>query len=213
MPIVDNDLIDQYAHLHRTKRYGQTSHEFALEVQICILDLKPRTILEYGCGQSVLEQSLDLDGAIWVRYDPAIPELSTIPIERADFIVNTDVLEHIPEQDIGDVLEHMRSLGDKVFFNIATRTARETLPDGNNAHCTIWDADRWREQIARFFPCVMPVYVRPGHSCLFVTWRSSASGVLARIQQLKLEHAASTLPMLKRMERGLRSFRNRLLRA
>ena len=55
----------------------------------------------------MLEQSLDLDGAIWVRYDPAIPELSTIPIERADFIVNTDVLEHIPEQDIGDVLEHI----------------------------------------------------------------------------------------------------------
>lgn len=31
-------------------------------------------------------------------------------------IINTDVLEHIPKSDIADVLNHIKSLSNNVFF-------------------------------------------------------------------------------------------------
>lgn len=213
MPIVDSALVGQYAQIHGTKHYGRTAHEFALEVQICLLDLKPQTVLEYGCGRSTLRDSLELGETHWVGYDPAIPELSSLSVARADFIVNTDVLEHVPEPDVDDVLRHIRSLGERVFFNIATRPAREILPDGSNAHCTIWSAEQWLARIRRVFPDSELVHVRPGHSCMLVTWRSPVVGVLARVVEARLAQRSLETPLLKKMERRLRGVRNRLRRS
>jgi hypothetical protein len=212
MTIADDKLISQYASIHSSKRYGQGTNDLALHIQTCLLDLKPGTVLEYGCGQSLLYKNLNLNGARWVRYDPAIPELSVIPIEQADMAINTDVLEHIPETDIDDVLKHIRSFSPNVFFNISTRPAREILPDGTNAHCTVWDADTWLARLQRFFPDATLVHVRPGYSCMLVTWKSPIVGVLAQIEELSLAHRAYTTPVLKKVERKIRRFRNKLLR-
>jgi hypothetical protein len=212
MPIADEKLINQYASIHSSKRYGQGTNDLALHIQACLLDLKPGTVLEYGCGQSLLYKNLILDGTDWVRYDPAIPALSEISIDKADMVVNTDVLEHIPEADIDDVLKHIRSFSPNVFFNISTRLAREILPDGTNAHCTVWDADTWLARLRRFFPDSSLVHVRPGYSCMLVTWESPIIQVLARIEELSLAHRAYTTPVLKKFERKVRRFRNKLLR-
>lgn len=212
MPIADEKLIHQYASIHSSKRYGQGTNDLALHIQICLLDLKPAIVLEYGCGQSLLYKNLELDGTTWVRYDPAIPELSRIDIDRADMVVNTDVLEHIPEKDIDEVLQHIRSFSPRVFFNISTRPAREILPDGTNAHCTVWDADTWLARIRRFFPEASLVHVRPAYSCMLVTWKSPIVAVLGQVEELSLAHRAYTTPVLKTIERKVRRIRNKLLR-
>jgi hypothetical protein len=159
-----------------------------------------------------LYKNLILNDARWVRYDPAIPELSNIPIEQADMVINTDVLEHIPEVDIDEVLTHIRSFSPNVFFNISTRLAREILPDGTNAHCTVWDAETWLARIRRFFPDASLVHVRPGYSCMIVTWKSPIVEILGQIEELSLAYRAYTTPVLKKFERRVRRFRNKLLR-
>lgn len=212
MPIANEKLIHQYASIHSRKRYGQGTNDLTLHIQTCLLDLKPMTVLEYGCGQSLLYKNLILNDTRWVRYDPAIPELSNIPIEQADMVINTDVLEHIPEVDIDEVLAHIRSFSPNVFFNISTRLAREILPDGTNAHCTVWDAETWLARIRRFFPDASLVHVRPGYSCMIVTWKSPIVEVLGQIEELTLAYRAYTTPILKKFERRVRRFRNKLLR-
>ena len=172
MAITDPKLIEQYRHIHKTSRFGVSAHEFEAQIQACVVDLKPKVILEYGCGQSRLYQTLETGGANFVRYDPSIPALADLAIKQADLIINTDVLEHIPADDLDAVLGHMRSFGDKVFFNIATRPARRTLPNGENAHCTIWPADKWLLVLQRHFPATRLLIEKPGYECTFITWSS-----------------------------------------
>lgn len=211
MTIASATLIDQYASIHRKKKYGRGPNDLALHIQICLLDLKPDVVLEYGCGQSLLYKHLDLSDTHWVRFDPAIPELSKLELKSAGLVINTDVLEHIPEGDVDEVLQHIRSFSANVFFNISTRLAGEILPDGTNAHCTVWDAKTWLERIQKYFPAASLVYVRPGYSCMIVTWASSACTVLSRVEDLSQVYRAYTTPRLKKIERAFRKVRNKLL--
>nr|WP_305909993.1 methyltransferase domain-containing protein [Methylomarinum sp. Ch1-1]MDP4522938.1 hypothetical protein [Methylomarinum sp. Ch1-1] len=152
MGVIDKNLIGQYSELHDSKKYGYTGHYFDTHIQACIVDLKPNSLLEYGCGQSDLIKTLDYGDAVYHRYDPAITEFSEIKTDRVDLIINTDVLEHIPEEDIDDVLRHMKSLSSHVFFNISTCLAKHILPNGQNAHCTVWRSQKWLAKIQEFFP-------------------------------------------------------------
>ena len=204
MPIQNEQHIAQYRQLHAERRYGQTSHHFVPQIRACIVDVKPSTVLEYGCGQSeVRHQFADLP-IDWRRYDPAIPEVSTVPTQRVDFMLNVDVMEHIPESDVDEVLTHMHSLSDCVFYNIATRPAKNMLPDGSNAHCTVWSEAQWLERIAAVFPDANIAVNRPGHSCTIVTWQSPLPGLLTEIEDLQAKAAAARQPAAQ-PSRGLLS--------
>ena len=185
MALVNLQLRDQYAQLHSRDQYGAGAGRFALQIQACISDLKPIRILDYGCGQSNLSDSLELGTGTFHRYDPAIPRFSEIPVPSADFMINTDVMEHIPAPDLPEVLQHMRSISSCVFFNIATRKASQILPDGQNAHCTVMTAGRWLECIRQVYPESELVAEHPGQSCLIITWRSTVLSVLAGIERLR----------------------------
>lgn len=208
MPLISNKLVSQYAQLHETKTYGVSSHEFLLQLQICLLDLKPDTVLEYGCGQSKLCEMLALEEIEWIRYDPAIPEYSKITIDRSDFVVNTDVMEHIPEEDVNEVLEHIKSLTDNVFFNISTRPANQVLPNGENAHCTVWPDEKWLQKISQHFPSAQIVYSRIGDSCIIITWSSTIGKVISAIEYLKQTDCITVRDhFFKRAERNSRTQR------
>jgi len=210
MAITDPELIEQYRHIHRTSRFGVSAHQFQAQIQACVVDLKPRAILEYGCGQSDLFRTLEVGQACFVRYDPSIPELASLDIDQADFIINTDVLEHIPEQDLDAVLAHIRSFGDKVFFNIATRPARRTLPNGENAHCTIWPAERWLPALQKHFPETRLLIEKPGYECTFITWASPAlEKLLVEIDRFKQIAQRDRKRLSSRIRRKLAKLSNR----
>lgn len=185
MGTLNAKLIGQYSRIHQSSRYGTSASEFAAQIQACILDLQPATILEYGCGQSMLYQEVVLPSGDFRRYDPAIPAFSKLPAGPADLVINTDVLEHIPESDLPDVLSEIRSISDRVFFNIATRLAAQILPDGSNAHCTIKSGRQWVETIGRFFPETVMAYEQTGYSCVILTWQSPVLGIVAEMERLK----------------------------
>ncbi|MEQ9411656.1 MAG: hypothetical protein RIK87_28335 [Fuerstiella sp.] len=209
MSIVNPQLRDQYAQLHSAEQYGAGSARFALHIQACISDLKPRHILDYGCGQSLLGRELDLGTATYHRYDPAIAEIAEVPVRAADLVINTDVMEHIPKPDLSEVLAHQRSLSAHVFFNIATRKASQYLPSGENAHCTIMTAQQWLRTIWTHFPDAELVADHPGHSCLIITWKSPVLAVLAGIERLRIverqrdEYRQSPVRRLRRTARGV----------
>lgn len=206
MPLISQELVAQYSQLHSNKTYGVSSHEFALQLQVCLLDLKPKTILEYGCGQSRLCEMLDLEQSKWVRYDPAIPEFSELKIDQADFVVNTDVMEHIPEGDVPEVLAHVKSLSDNVFFNISTRPANQFLPNGDNAHCTVWSDEKWLGEIKKHFSHAQTVYSRKNDACIILTWKSAVANVISSIEYLKQPDCMTLKDhFLKKAERNSRT--------
>ncbi len=170
---LSDHLIDQYRQIHEERpQYGMSSEQQLGFIQRQVVALEGiDSILDFGCGRSRLVDWLaKLNDATAYRYDPAIPEFSTLPVEAADLVLNTDVLEHIPEGAIDDILSRIRVVSERVYFNISCIEARATLPDGSNAHCTVQPADWWQARLKQHFSKVRPVKSYRESTCSFVTW-------------------------------------------
>jgi len=118
-----------------------------------------RTLLDYGAGkgQQYAWQDVQLpDGsriesltAYWgvaevARYDPGYEPLARLPHGTFDGVICTDVLEHCPAEDIPWIVEEIFAYARRfVYANIASFQAIKTLPNGENAHCTIRSPDWW----------------------------------------------------------------------
>jgi 2-polyprenyl-3-methyl-5-hydroxy-6-metoxy-1,4-benzoquinol methylase len=113
-------------------------------------ELGAQSILDYGCGRGSFKVALldNVETFTDVReYDPGIVGKDTLP-EPADLVVCTDVLEHIEPVLLTNVLAHIKSLARLgAFLIIATNRAKETLPDGRNAHLIQQPAPWWMEQL------------------------------------------------------------------
>lgn len=130
-----------------------------------------RTILDYGAGKASLykpapgespdsryKQMDGWDGARITCYDPAYPPFAGPFDDRYDGVICTDVLEHIPGEDIPWVLHRLFSLADRFVYAVAACfPAKKILPDGTNAHCTLHTPEWWVGQmqlVARCHPNV-----------------------------------------------------------
>lgn len=162
------------AELYRTMhRDGDPNHEIPPEkmfdgrslvpqagiVKNLIDRVSAKTLLDYGCGKAeAYEKAVRKlpDGslqkglkAIWgleeiFLFDPGVPEYSTLPTKSYDLVISTDVMEHLPEQDLPWILEEIFSFSEKaVFASIALYPARKTLPNGENAHITLKPIPWW----------------------------------------------------------------------
>jgi hypothetical protein len=165
------ELIAQYRHMHATSVYGDTSVKNLRFLRPEIKLLRPRSILDYGCGQSRLLDRLELGYPTeLIRYDPAIPPYSRKPVRPADLLINVDVLEHIEERDLDDVISEMVSLCRHAIIIIDTKPASTILPDGRNAHVTIRPHAWWRERLSRHFPALYPQATARTSRAGFKTW-------------------------------------------
>lgn len=119
--------------------------------------------IDYGCGKGLqYRKSIELPGHEWAvslesalgyevtKYDPAVPGFDSPPAGPADFVWCTDVLEHIPEEDISFIVAELSRLAIKgVFVTVGTYPAKKHLPNGENAHVCIKPAEWW---VKRFRP-------------------------------------------------------------
>ncbi len=169
MPVLDEKLIRDYRVLHEEGDYGASSVGYVHVIQVVIDDLRPKRILDYGCGRGQLWHLFATPGVEIVRYDPAVPEISKKPEGTFDLVINTDVMEHIPEKDVDEVLADIRQYSPNVYFGINMGVA-ERFPDGTTQHCTIKPAAWWQERIARHFDPAILVYEEPGYHCIIATW-------------------------------------------
>ncbi|MBP02478.1 MAG: hypothetical protein CMM25_06690 [Rhodospirillaceae bacterium] len=110
------------------------------------------SVLDYGSGKGLQYQSevrtaegllAPSIGSLWgvddiTCFDPGVKGSSVLPNKPFDAVIATDVLEHVPEDDIFWVVDELFSFSKKfVFASIPCYRAAATLPDGRNAHITI----------------------------------------------------------------------------
>lgn len=169
------ELIEQYQQLHvegeksmglapENTFPGQSLIPQAPDIKRIIQKVNAKTILDYGSGKGlqyeprpivVKDSDLKFESIphFWgvdsvTCYDPCYVPFSNLPNEKFDGVVCTDVLEHCPEEDIDWVVDGLFSFATKfVYANIACYPAKKTLPNGENAHCTIKSSNWWLEKI------------------------------------------------------------------
>lgn len=179
------ELLGHYRQMHREGdvRHGLRAAETfdgrslprqAQRIRVLIGKTAAKTILDYGCGKGTQYRpaAITENGvARWnsmqeywgvdsiACYDPAYEPFSKLPEGTFDGVICTDVLEHCPEEDLEWIVTELFSYARKfVFANVACYPAKKTLPSGENAHCTIIPADRWRtlfESVALRFPEIL----------------------------------------------------------
>lgn len=164
------DLAD-YQHFHSAAIYGTGGKHFPY-VLPHILSIQADSLIDYGAGRSEI--------AVWIgkkagmkrvaRFDPAVPGIDKIPNEKFDIVTSFDVLEHIPEEELDDVLNEMSSVGKHALFVIDIAPAKAILSDGRNAHVCLHEENWWQHRLSQFFPEIRPFKIDRPHRACFRTW-------------------------------------------
>ena len=169
------EMTELYRRLHREgeKRLGLAPEEtypgisllpHVKRIKGLIDSTGARTILDYGCGKGMQYEphKLQVPGAgewdsvidYWdidevCCYDPCYERYSKLPQGKFDGVISTDVLEHCIEDDIAWIVAEMFSYANYfVFANVACYPAKTTLPNGENAHCTVRPHEWWQSVFA-----------------------------------------------------------------
>ena len=158
---MSGSLVSEYASVHKAKRYGDTGWRSLPFILPHLLALRPQSLVDFGCGQSDLGLRLARAARIASvhRYDPAIPEFSVRPGAFSDVLVNVDVLEHIPDEELDAAIADMASLARHAVIVIDTAPARLKLSDGRNAHVSLHDEAGWEKRLKKSFPTIRPVAI------------------------------------------------------
>ena len=122
-------------------------------------------LLDYGCGKGYqytpgairaaeyggCDNVIDYWGVLEVDcYDPCFERYSKLPAGGPyDGVISTDVLEHCVEQDMPWIVEEIFGYAARfVYANVACYPAKTTLPNGENAHCTVKPVEWWQALFA-----------------------------------------------------------------
>lgn len=138
--------LEQYKQLHKLGKFGGGSLKKHLpNIERLLKDTKSKSVLDYGCGKAKHHPKG------WVGYDPAVKDKDILPGGTFDAVICTDVLEHVPEEELNETLNNIFSKAEKlVYLSISTKPAKKNLPNGENCHVTVKDKDWWWEQIGPF---------------------------------------------------------------
>ena len=149
-------LIPQYRQMMAAGHFkGLSVVKFADEIGGIIAANGIHTVLDYGSGQGhqympphSLDKKWDVDVTM---YDPAIPGLEELPGGKFDMVLCSDVLEHVPIDDVGLVAQAIFARAGKVVFaTVCCRPAKKSLPDGQNVHVTIRPMEWWQDLLAGY---------------------------------------------------------------
>ena len=188
------EMTELYRRLHREgeRRLGLTPEETypgvsllpqIQRIKALIDSTGARTILDYGCGKGMQYEPHELripgagvwDGVIeyWdidevCCYDPCYERYGKLPQGKFDGVISTDVLEHCIEDDIEWIVAEMFSYAIRfVFASVACYPAKTTLPNGENAHCTLHPLAWWQAVFttaaARYLDVTWSVAVEQKH--------------------------------------------------
>lgn len=128
--------------------YGRTGAKQVKYVLQALSGHGVKTVLDWGCGSNTLAKTLMGVRHDWKvdSYDPCVPGLDVLPEGKQwDAVVTTDVLEHIPLEEIDAALEQIIGLTRRVgYHHIANYLARESMPNGTNLHVLLEDAAWWK---------------------------------------------------------------------
>lgn len=126
------------------------------DVAILIGQHKVKSILDFGCGRgdayfvpNEIHKTWGVDRP--TLYDPAFQSHDTMPMQghRFDAVICSDVLEHIPEDQVDALIATLFGYAHKVVWgSVCCRPAKKTFPDGSNLHVTVKPMTWWKERFA-----------------------------------------------------------------
>lgn len=150
---VFDQFIGFYQQMHESPKLflGMTTQHHVRDIRKLVRKHYAKNLLDYGCGkgmQYIGERLHEGWGGILPHcYDPGVRGLHKKPQRQFDGVVCCDVLEHIPEILIPDVIEELGWYSKKfLFVNVATQLAGKTLPNGENVHVTVHPREWWEVQ-------------------------------------------------------------------
>jgi hypothetical protein len=167
------EIIEKYKNFHingaakisgRNTFLGFSLIKWIHKIREIIHSSNSQTLIDYGCGKALLynnditfsNQTFKNIQEYWgiedvFLYDPAVEKYSLQPVEKADGIISTDVIEHIPEEDVIVFIDNLFKLANKfVFLVIATFPASKHFDDGKNIHLCIKTEKEWGVIFSKF---------------------------------------------------------------
>jgi len=152
-----NEWIEQYKQYHaelNTNYPGNNLKPQLHHIKDLVQDTKAKTLLDFGCGKGLqytkYKHHKEL-GVMPALYDPAVPEYNTLPEGTFDGVYSTDVMEHIPKEQIPETFQTIFEKAERfVFLAICTKPAIAVLPNGENAHCTVKPIGWWTSMIEKY---------------------------------------------------------------
>jgi hypothetical protein len=107
--------------IHATAQWGDTAGKYAGDSIVELLKDHPEieTILDYGCGEGTLREWVEDKGIHkdWTLYDPGMWDFKNKPKGKFDLVITTDVLEHVEEIMLNNVIKHLRELTGRFLYN------------------------------------------------------------------------------------------------
>jgi hypothetical protein len=102
---------------------------------------------DFGAGNSaasVMSLSKNIGIEIYHWHDLGVENHSQNKLDKYDLVTSFDVLEHIHVAKIPSIVKSLFEKSNKVIFcSISSRLASAELPDGNNAHITLYPFEWW----------------------------------------------------------------------
>ena len=143
---------------------GYSLTKWILKIQEIIKTNNCNSLLDFGCGKAFLYKNKFRIGDKEFRnlsdfwnlqniylYDPGLEEYSDYPKGKYDGIICTDVVEHIPEDDVLNFIDELFKLSNKfIFVVIATMPASKYFDDGKNLHLSLKDQEEWKKIFLEF---------------------------------------------------------------
>ena len=125
---------------------------------------RSKTLMDFGCGgaeqytKGGVHKKMSVSQNDLFLYDPGVEKFNKRPDEMIDATISFDVFEHIPREELPEVLTYIFSHTRKFcYFVIFCGLAYKTLPNGENAHCTIMSQDNWKRFIEQYNVNDIPV--------------------------------------------------------
>lgn len=146
--VLSNDYQKLLIDMHNTnKKWGSEFKKTPIPAMLksTIEKYKPKTLLDFGCGKGFLSKKIqaeypDISVTGW---DPSFDyDLAG----TYDMIISTDVLEHVEPEYLTKTLEDLKQRSNIVQYHlIACYNAVAILPDGRNAHLSVYTPDQWQQ--------------------------------------------------------------------
>ena len=139
--------------LHQDPSYGTISIEMAPMVLDLALNIRAKSISDYGAGKCNLHKRMKEISKLkfdYRPYDPAFPDYGKP--RAADLVCCLDVLEHVEYNYLDNVLSDLGRITRKIgLCTIHTGPAIKGLLDGRNAHLIQKPSSWWLPKLCIYF--------------------------------------------------------------